>query len=45
MLLDVTDLSDPRSFFNYNNAVNKFVLSELNTTTFKDIEIASSSKL
>ena len=45
MLLDVTDLSDPRSFFNYNNAVNKFVLSELNTDTFKDIEIASSSKL
>ena len=45
MLLDVTNLSDPRSFFNYNNAVNKFVLSELNTTTFKDIEIASSSKL
>ena len=45
MLLDVTDLSDPQSFFNYNNAVNKFVLSELNTDTFKDIEIASSSKL
>ena len=45
MLLDVTNLSDPRSFFNYNNAVNKFVLSELNTDTFKDIEIASSSKL
>ena len=45
MLLDVTDLSDPQSFFKYNNAVNKFVLSELNTSTFKDIEIASSSKL
>lgn len=45
MLLDVTDLSDPQSFFKYNNAVNKFVLSELNTGTFKDIEIASSSKL
>lgn len=45
MLLDVTDLSDPKSFFKYNNAVNKFVLSELNTNTFKDIEIASSSKL
>ena len=45
MLMDVSDLSDPYTFFNYNNAVNKFVLAQLNTKTFENIEIASSSKL
>ena len=45
MLLDVNKLSSAEALFNYNNAVNKFVLAELDVNSFDNIEIASSSKL
>lgn len=45
MLLDVDKLSSAEALFNYNNAVNKFVLAELDVSSFDNIEIASSSKL
>ena len=45
ILLDIDKFSNAYTLFNYNNEVNKFVLAELDWTSFNNIEIASSSKL
>lgn len=45
MLLDVKKMTDPKVWFEYNNQCNKFVMAELDTTSFTNIEIASSSRV
>ena len=43
--MDIETLDDPYSWFNKNNVVNKFVISEINTRSLENIEIAKSSRL
>ena len=43
--MDIETLDNPYSWFNKNNVVNKFVISEINTRSLENIEIAKSSRL
>ena len=45
MLIDVKSMNEPNILFNYNNEFNKFVLAELDCSSFENIEISSSSKI
>ena len=43
-LIDVDDLSDPHSFYNYNNIANKFTISEIDIVN-SDIDVVKTSQL
>jgi hypothetical protein len=49
-VIDVSDMSSPNAWYDYNNIYNKFVISELNVlptgdTIFPYIEITKGSQL
>lgn len=46
LLIDVTSFNDPRIWYDYNNIVNKFVISQIDSSSFeKDITLTAASRL